>query len=138
MKKGLLVVTHGQAGLEMLKTSEMIMGKQEDAIALCFLESESVDLLDNKFKKALEAFADTDELLCFVDIQGGTPFNVAMSYKHRFKDIIFGINIPLLLETLQCFQNQDPFPISLELVTKAKEYIGNTSALSLDVEDEEF
>lgn len=138
MKKGLLVVTHGRAGIEMIKTCEMIMGHQENIEALSFLVNDSLDSLSNKFQAALDCLKECEEILCLVDLQGGSPFNVALTLQDRFKDIIFGVNIPLLLDLSMRLGDDSSFADISSSLANPSSYLGSVSQLTILEEDEEF
>lgn len=99
-KKAVLVITHGNFGIELLKSVEMIMGEQEDAVALGLSLGDDVDDLRAEAERIVteneKAGKDT---IVLVDLLGGSPSNVGL-YTLRSHDIklITGVNILMLVE----------------------------------------
>lgn len=100
----ILLVSHGTYATAMLETARMILGPQEQAMAVGLTADESPDQLRAELVRAMESFQGT-ELLVLTDITSGTPFNtvVALSGQYPFRHLT-GINLPLLIETLICRQ----------------------------------
>ena len=73
----------------MLETARMILGPQEQAVAVGLTADESPDQLRSELVRAMESFQGT-ELLVLTDITSGTPFNtvVALSGQHQFLSLI--------------------------------------------------
>ena len=100
----ILLVSHGTYATAMLDTARMILGPQDQAMAVGLTSEESPDQLRAELIRAMESFQGT-ELLVLTDITSGTPFNtvVALSGQYPFRHLT-GINLPLLIETLICRQ----------------------------------
>jgi PTS system mannose-specific IIA component len=80
----------------------MILGDQENVIAVTFNPGEGLDDLAEKYQKALEELNTDNGVLFLVDLFLGSPFNAAanlISTKNQM-DIITGVNLPMLIE---CF-----------------------------------
>ncbi len=96
----ILLVTHGDYGKELLNSSEIIIGKIEDAESISFQLGESFEHLSNKVEEAVERLSkEDDELIVFTDMYGGSPFNaVSKAMKNREFYHITGINFPLFID----------------------------------------
>lgn len=98
--KALLVITHGNFGIELVKSVEMIMGEQEDVNALGLNPGESVEDLREAADRIVEANKEAGkETIILVDILGGSPSNVALYLfkKHGIK-LVTGVNMYMLIE----------------------------------------
>jgi PTS system mannose-specific IIA component len=98
--KALLVITHGNFGIELVKSVEMIMGEQEDVSALGLNPGESVEDLRESADRIVEANKEAGkETIILVDILGGSPSNVALYLlkKHGIK-LVTGVNMYMLIE----------------------------------------
>jgi PTS system mannose-specific IIA component len=94
----ILLVTHGDFGKELLKSSELIIGKIENAWSISFKQGDSFDTLLNKVEEAIEELSQ-DELIVFTDMYGGSPYNaVQRALKNRNFFHITGINFPLFID----------------------------------------
>ncbi len=96
----IILGTHGKFSEEILKSTEMILGEQENIATITFLPGEGADDLMKKYEDAIKSLKCEDGVLFMVDLFGGSPFNAAsrIAAKEENMDIITGINIPMLLE----------------------------------------
>lgn len=116
-KKAVLIITHGNFGIELLKSVEMIMGEQKDATALGLSLGDSVDDLRNEAERIIvENQSEDKDTIVFVDILGGSPSNVSLYMLKKYNNIklITGVNMLMLIEM---FQSRD-FDELDELVDK--------------------
>ncbi len=91
-----IIVTHGDFGRELLKSVEMIVGKQENACAISLNPGDSPEGLKNRI---LEAMNGTGHICVFTDMYGGTPFNVSIDIlQDRYFHLLTGVNFPMLIE----------------------------------------
>ncbi|MBW6411447.1 PTS sugar transporter subunit IIA [Clostridium weizhouense] len=101
---GILLVTHGKFSEEILKSAELIVGKQEKILTLGLQHGDSVEMLGYKVKESIETLEDGDGVLVLVDLMGGSPYNVVALNSGKLLDIKFrcitGINLPMLLEAI--------------------------------------
>nr|WP_312575906.1 PTS mannose transporter subunit IIAB [Sedimentibacter sp.] len=95
----ILLVTHGDFGKELLKSSEIIIGNIEDAECISFNSGENYEHLSNKVEETIERLTKDNELIVFTDMYGGSPFNaVCKSMKNKDFYHITGINFPLFID----------------------------------------
>ncbi len=94
----ILLVTHGNFGKELLKSSELIIGPVENAESISFRHGESFDSLLKKVEEAVSRNSEED-LIVFTDMYGGSPFNaVSRTMKNNNFYHITGINFPLFID----------------------------------------
>lgn len=95
-----IIATHGSFSKELLKSSEMIFGKQKNVATVSFVTGEGTDDLIEKYNKLLNELDCSDGALIMVDIFGGSPFNAAsmIALKNEKIELITGTNLPMLLE----------------------------------------
>jgi PTS system ascorbate-specific IIA component len=102
MNTGLLLITHGNLGKDMLNTARSILGDfpiRAEAISVrTDCEPESM------FETASRACARLDEgggVLVLTDLYGSTPSNIATRLIDRHPvHVISGVNIPMLLRVM--------------------------------------
>lgn len=103
---GILIVTHGEFGKELLKSSELILGKQENVLCLGLNEGDDVLKLKDKVKKSIEKLDDGEGVLVLTDMFGGSPSNVtAANLRELDFKYLTGVNLPMLIESLTSRQN---------------------------------
>jgi|SRR5699024_7948847 len=103
--KNILVLTHGKFGEELVKSAEMIVGSLENVNALSLMP----DMSAEEFRSIVQEFLDEtkDEIICLVDMFGGTPSNTIMYLSQKYDiTIISGVNLPMLLEVYMNLNNE--------------------------------
>lgn len=115
-----MIGTHGVAAEQLLRTTEMLIGEQENVSFIDFIPGENADTLFEKYTQKLVSLDTSEGVLFLVDTWGGSPFNAASRIvnEHSNYDIITGVNVPMLVETFMC---RDDNPTMDELITVALE-----------------
>jgi len=116
----IVIGTHGWAAEQLLKTAEMLLGEQENVGWIDFVPGENAETLIEKYQAQLAKLDTSKGALFLVDTWGGSPFNAASRVvldKENY-DVIAGVNIPMLVETLMA---RDDDPTFTELVGIAVE-----------------
>jgi PTS system mannose-specific IIA component len=102
MKTGLLLITHGRIGQDMLDTTTTILGKCPLRVMAIPVQGDCDP--DAIFETASQACADLDQgdgVLVLTDLYGSTPSNIATRLIDRHTvHVISGINIPMLLRIM--------------------------------------
>lgn len=98
-----LVITHGHFGIELVKSVEMIMGKQDFIDAMGLVPGQSVDdLRQQAFDVLAKNDAEGAETIVACDLFGGSPGNVALSCLGKSDcKVVLGVNMPFLIELIQ-------------------------------------
>lgn len=96
MRKSLVLVSHGLFCEELKKSTEMIMGPQEDIHTVALLPEEGPDDFKEKFEATI---ASLDDFVVFADLLGGTPANVVSRLLLEGKefDLYAGMNMPMIV-----------------------------------------
>jgi PTS system mannose-specific IIA component len=119
----ILLVTHGDFGKELLKSSEIIIGKIENAECISFNLGESYEELSNEVENAIERLSK-DDLIVFTDMYGGSPFNaVAKLMKNKDFYHITGINFPLFIDIAVNRSSYDLEEIGEKIIKNGKKSI---------------
>ncbi|WP_424409171.1 PTS mannose transporter subunit IIAB [Pasteurella sp. PK-2025] len=136
MTIAIIIATHGVAAEQLLKTTEMLIGEQENVATIEFVSGENAETIMTKYQEKLSTtLAHCDEVLFLVDTWGGSPFNAAnrVADGKANMDIVTGVNVPMLVET---FMARDDDPSLQELVAIALE-TGRTGVRALKYAEEE-
>lgn len=96
----IIIGTHGMFSEELLKSSEMIFGAQENVGCITFKPGEGIDNLVSKYNELIKNLNCDSGVLFMVDLFGGSPFNAAsiLAAKNNNMEIVTGVNLPMLLE----------------------------------------
>ena len=96
---GIVIVTHGNLGAELLKVLEHVVGYQEK------IEVVSIGPEDDMEETRLNILKSVNDVNCgkgaivLTDMFGGTPSNLAISIMEGSNiDVIAGINLPMLVK----------------------------------------
>ncbi len=98
---GVLIVTHGNFGKELLKSAELIIGEQKNVKTLSLNHGDNVEELYSCVNKQIEQLDDGEGVLVLTDLFGGSPSNVtAANMKETYFESLTGVNLPMLIEAL--------------------------------------
>jgi PTS system ascorbate-specific IIA component len=128
MKTGLLIITHGNIGRDMLDTVTGILdGCPLPAEALAVHPDSNPDLL---YETASSLCTELDQgrgVLVLTDLYGSTPSNIAARLTNRHNvSVISGVNIPMLIRILN-YPDMDPGLLCEKAINGAREGIIITS-----------
>ncbi len=100
---GTIIITHGDLGKQLLKTTENILGPQKGVHTISLYYEESIEQIKQKISEAVKQVEAEDGVIIFTDMIGGTPTNTSLSLAQKEKlEIITGVNLPMLLEFFSC------------------------------------
>ncbi len=126
---GVLILSHGGLAPELLAAARVISGNLEAFEALPLDWSDSFDQAHRKVEDVLEHLENDHGILILTDILGGTPFNVAMSFREPGRvEIVSGVNLPMVVR-LGCLLKDD---MRLSDLTKWIRDKGRSSICSSD------
>lgn len=96
---GIVIVTHGDLGTELLRTAQEIIGKTPSVEAVSVHASEPIDKARKKIEAALQRVNDGSGVLILTDLFGGTPSNLVLSYLEAGRlEVVTGVNLPMLMK----------------------------------------
>jgi PTS system mannose-specific IIA component len=98
---GILIVTHGKFGEEMLESAQAIVGRQGDIKTLELPSEEALEALKYKLKGMLAELDQGQGVLILTDMLGGTPCNICLPYVRTMKaSIVSGVNLYMILAAI--------------------------------------
>jgi len=126
----ILIVSHGPLAKGMLKSAEMIAGKQDkDVAAVCLTQDQSPEDLQAIIEGYLNQWADA-ETLVFTDLISGTPFNVVGSLMRTYGiQHISGVNLGLLLDAVMLRNSFSAKEMAKHLIEVFPETVIDVNAL---------
>jgi mannose PTS system EIIA component len=106
---GILVMTHGQLGLQFINTAKLIGLNSDDSLtALSIDPSDSPDLIREQVARAIKSMNNGDGVLILTDLFGGTPTNLSLSFlEEGAVEVVTGLNLPMLIKAVNSRGNQD-------------------------------
>jgi PTS system mannose-specific IIA component len=96
---GMVLVTHGDLGKELLLATEHVCGEQKQAIAISIGPN---DDMEQRRSEILQSVVDVDRglgVVVLTDMFGGTPSNLALSIMDKARiEVLAGANLPMLIK----------------------------------------
>ena len=92
-----IIITHERMALCLRRATEKILGKQKNFFPYSTLK-DSLPILAQKINQKIKKI-NPDHIVCFVDLMGGSCWNLANLFKQEHKNvtIISGVNLPMLI-----------------------------------------
>lgn len=98
---GILVITHGNLGEELIKSAVFIVKESEKVSSMALPVEEDRVILKKKLLEKIDSFDTSDGILVFVDMPGTSSCNLAMEIMNERKvKILTGVNLPMILTAL--------------------------------------
>lgn len=101
----ILILTHGNFGIELINSAQMIYGATENICSVPLLQGMSFEEYLEEVLNRLNHLSGKTIIL--TDLYGGTPNNIAMMIQaERNLDVFCGINLPILIELISLRENE--------------------------------
>ena len=100
---GIILITYGEIGEELLKAATHIMNQPVKDIKLIAVydQSTTADELPGQLQQAIEELGGSKQCLILADLHGCTHFNIARQFIEESRvALVSGINLPMLLRVL--------------------------------------
>ncbi len=105
---GIVIVTHGELGRELLQTAEEIVGKFPAVETVSIHAAEQIDKARKKIEAVIERVNDGSGVLILTDLFGGTPSNLVLSYLEAGRlEVVTGVNLPMLMKLPSLREERD-------------------------------
>lgn len=96
---GVIVITHGNLGSELIKATELIKGDLKGAHAISVDAAKGVENLKKEITTAIKKVDSGHGVLILTDLFGGTPSNISLSFLKEHKvEVVTGVNLPMMLK----------------------------------------
>jgi PTS system mannose-specific IIA component len=111
---GVVVMTHGNAALELLSAARSIVGELRATIAVGLPVGAEMQQILTRLAQSCDEVDEGAGVLMLVDIHGSTPFNAAMALLDgtRPAEVLCGVNLPMLIK-LATVDRRSKLPESL-------------------------
>jgi mannose PTS system EIIA component len=96
---GMVLVTHGRVGVEMLSALNHIVGHQAQAKAIAIGPEDDMDKCRDTILSAIKDVNTGKGVVILTDMFGGTPANLAIAaMPQRHAIVLAGVNLPMLVK----------------------------------------
>jgi PTS system mannose-specific IIA component len=127
---GLVLVTHGRLGEEMVAALEHVVGKQHNVVAVSIGPDDDIE---KRREQILDHVAKADEgdgVILLTDMFGGTPSNLAISIMEKAKvEVIAGVNLPMLIKLASVRGKESLHTAAVSAQEAGRKYINVASRL---------
>jgi len=117
---GILIVTHGELGLQFINTARLIGLESEEGVAALSIDpTQSPDIIRQQLADSIDRVRKKNGVLILTDLFGGTPANISLSFLEDGKvDVVTGINLPMIIKAINSRSDHDLNTLA-KLVTEA-------------------
>ncbi len=98
----ILILSHCELTKELIKTAEVIAGKQENLFYIDQdIKNENLASLQDKISEILKKINNDKGTLILTDMLGGTPCNASVLLTKNFNiEVLTGVNLPMILSAI--------------------------------------
>ena len=105
---GVLVITHGNLGCELIQSAELIKGRLDGVLAISVDPTKGVEKLKKEITDGIKKVDRGKGVLILTDLFGGTPSNISLSFlKEEKLEVVTGVNLPMLLKLSEIRGKED-------------------------------
>ena len=127
---GLLLITHGELGAELIKTLEHIMGLQKNMTSISIFPEDNIESRKIQALKIIKKIDQGNGVILLTDVFGGTPSNIAISImKKKQVELITGVNLPMLIKLCSIRQHYNLEKTLKNAASAGKKHIHITNQL---------
>jgi len=128
----ILIITHGDLGREMLRTAEMIIGKQEEVETLTLTSQDSLATMHARVGEILKNINNAEGVLILTDMLGGTPCNACLPFSTDYNiEIVSGLNLYMLLSSFINRAHLDLKGLAVKVISDGQRNIANAKEIFL-------
>lgn len=127
---GLLVVSHGRLGEEIVEAARRIVRNPSTMLAISVAWDDDVKDSGARIEEALAHLDGGDGIIIATDMLGGTPSNVAMAFLDPGRvEVVTGVNLPMVIKFNNLPDGTDLAQAARLLTEKGKSHITVAGAL---------
>lgn len=121
---GIVLVSHGSIGAEMLVALNQIVGPQPYAKAISIAPDEDMDKCRNEILASIKEVNTGDGVVILTDMFGGTPSNLAISVMPKTNAVVLaGVNLPTLIKLASSRESMGLLEAVTEAAAAGRKYI---------------
>jgi len=121
---GMVIVTHGRIGEEMLAALNQIVGPQIQARAISVGANDDMEECRNEILLAIKEVNSGGGVVIVTDMFGGTPSNLAISVMPKTNAVVLaGANLPVLIKLASLRENTPLLDAVREAEAAGRKYI---------------
>lgn len=121
---GIVLVTHDDIGVELLKAVNNIVGPQSQAVAITIGMRDDMGACRDQILSAIKTVNSGKGVVMLVDMFGGTPSNLAIASMPMGNAVVLaGVNLPMLIKLASVRGTMSLLDAAREAETAGRKYI---------------
>ncbi len=131
----ILILSHCELTKELIKTAEVIAGKQENLFYIDQdIKNENLTSLQEKISEILDKINNEKGTLILTDMLGGTPCNASVLLTKNYNiEVLTGVNLPMILSSIFASRTaQSAKELADKVLADGKKSIVNAKQLLLE------
>jgi len=131
----ILILSHCELTKELIKTAEVIAGKQENLFYIDQdIKNENLASLQEKISEILVKINNEKGTLILTDMLGGTPCNASVLLTKDFNiEVLTGVNLPMILSAIFASRTvQNAKELADKVLSDGKKSMVNAKQLLLE------
>ncbi len=121
---GIVLVSHGAIGAEMLAALNQIVGPQPQACAISITSDDDMDECRKTILASIAKVNTGDGVVLLTDMFGGTPSNLALSVMPKTNAVVLaGMNLPTLVKLASMRESAPLLDAVSEAAAAGRKYI---------------
>lgn len=127
---GIIVVTHGALGKELVAVAEHVVGRQQSVVAVSIGPEDDIERRREEIIARVKEVDAGAGVAILTDMFGGTPSNLAISVMVPGKiEVVAGVNVPMLIKLLSVRGTLALLPAVMTAQEAGRKYINVASSL---------
>lgn len=127
---GIIVVTHGALGTELIAVAEHVVGRQQALLSVSIGPEDDIERCREEILGKVKQVDDGNGVAVLTDMFGGTPSNLAISVMVPGRvEVIAGVNVPMLIKLISVRNAMAIVPAVMTAQEAGRKYINVASNL---------
>lgn len=127
---GIIVVTHGALGNELISVAEHVVGKQQGLLSICIGPEDDIEKCRQQIIDKIKEVDSGAGVAILTDMFGGTPSNLSISVMIPGKvEVVAGANVPMLIKLISVRSAMQLLPAVMTAQEAGRKYINVASSL---------
>lgn len=127
---GIVVVTHGALGSELIAVAEHVVGRQQNVISVAIGPDDDIERRRQEIITRVKEVDTGAGVAILTDMFGGTPSNLAISIMAPGTiEVIAGVNVPMLIKLISVRSSMQLLNAVMTAQEAGRKYINVASSL---------
>lgn len=127
---GIIIITHGALGTELISVAEHVVGRQQNLVAIGIGPEDDIEQRRNDIITKIAQVDTGKGVAILTDMFGGTPSNLGISVmKPEYIEVIAGVNVPMLIKLISVRSTMNIVNAALTAQEAGRKYINVASNL---------